>query len=266
MMLWGGTCGLNRHYWGTSCMATWRSWGGQPSSWGQRASPSSLRRRRRRRLSGMTGPGKRSTTQVGIKPRSATPEVDAFTTRPVRLAGLVVKASASRAEDPEFESRLRRIFPGSSHTSDFKIGTPVATLPGAWRYRVSAGTGWPGVSILWLAETERWICKFHLSVAARKIVWAGFATSISVWQRAKLSEQIRPRDTLACCWDVKQASKQPTTRTTRWCGRQRETRRSTRCCEIKMACPGPRPLWVPSHVGFGSLQSPVFGVVARVSV
>ena len=40
------------------------------------------------------------------------------------------------------------IFPGSSHTSDLKIGTPVATLPGAWRYRVSAGTGWPDVSIL----------------------------------------------------------------------------------------------------------------------
>ena len=29
-----------------------------------------------------------------------------------------------------------------------KIGTPVATLPGAWRYRVSTGTGRPGVSIL----------------------------------------------------------------------------------------------------------------------
>ena len=40
------------------------------------------------------------------------------------------------------------IFPGSSHTSDFKIGTPVATLPGAWRYRVSTGTGRPSVSIL----------------------------------------------------------------------------------------------------------------------
>ena len=65
-----------------------------------------------------------------------------------RLGGLVVKASASRAEDPGFESCLRRNFSGSSHTSDFKIGTPVATLPGAWRYRVSAGTGRPGVSIL----------------------------------------------------------------------------------------------------------------------
>ena len=65
-----------------------------------------------------------------------------------RLGGLVVKASASGAEDPGFESRLRRDFSGSSHTSDLKIGTPVTTLPGAWHYRVSAGTGRPGVSIL----------------------------------------------------------------------------------------------------------------------
>ena len=60
----------------------------------------------------------------------------------------VVKASASGAEDPGFESRLRRDFYGSSHTSDFKIGIPVATMPGTWHYRVSAGTGLPGVSIL----------------------------------------------------------------------------------------------------------------------
>ena len=66
-----------------------------------------------------------------------------------RLVGLVVKASASRAEDPEFGSRMGRgDFSGSSHTSDIKFGTPVVTLPGAWRYRVSAGIGWPGVSIL----------------------------------------------------------------------------------------------------------------------
>ena len=65
-----------------------------------------------------------------------------------RLLGLVVKASASRAEDPGFQSRLWRDFSGSSHTSDLKIGTPVATLPGAWRYRVSAGTSWPSVSML----------------------------------------------------------------------------------------------------------------------
>ena len=40
----------------------------------------------------------------------------------------MVKASASRAEDPGFESRLRRDFSKSSHTSDLKIGTPVAAL------------------------------------------------------------------------------------------------------------------------------------------
>ena len=89
-----------------------------------------------------------------------------------RLVGLVVNASASRVEDPGFESRLRRDFPGSSCTSDLKIGTPVATLPGAWCYRVSAGTGWPGVSILWLGEMESLICTFYLSVAACRIVWA----------------------------------------------------------------------------------------------
>ena len=89
-----------------------------------------------------------------------------------RLVGLVVKASASRAEDPGFESRLRRVFSRSSHTSDLKIDTPVATLTGAWHYRVSAGTGRPGVSILWLGEVESWLCNFYLSVAARKTVLA----------------------------------------------------------------------------------------------
>ena len=87
-----------------------------------------------------------------------------------RLVGLVIKASALRAEDPGFLSRLSQNFPGSSHTSDLKIGTQVATLPGAWRYRVSDGTGWPDVSILRLGEMESWICNLYLSVAARKIV------------------------------------------------------------------------------------------------
>ena len=34
---------------------------------------------------------------------------------------------------------------GSSHTSDLKTGNTVAALPGAWCYRVGAGTGRPGV-------------------------------------------------------------------------------------------------------------------------
>ena len=48
----------------------------------------------------------------------------------------------------------------------------------------------------------------------RKVRWHGVvretlkaqatATSISVWQQVQLSEMIRPQDTLACCWDVKQ--------------------------------------------------------------
>ena len=62
---------------------------------------------------------------------------------------LVVKVSASKAGDHEFDSRLcHGAISGSSHTSDFKIGTPVATLPGAWLSRVGAGTGRPGLSIL----------------------------------------------------------------------------------------------------------------------
>ena len=56
-----------------------------------------------------------------------------------RLVGLVVKASVSGAEGSGFKSRLLRDFSGSSHTSDLKIGAPVATLPGVWHYRVDAG-------------------------------------------------------------------------------------------------------------------------------
>ena len=82
--------------------------------------------------------------------------------------GLVVKASTSRVEDPGFESRLRRGFSGSSHTGDLNIGTPFAILPGAQHYMVSAGTGRPSVSILWLGEVESLICNFYLSVEACK--------------------------------------------------------------------------------------------------
>ena len=61
----------------------------------------------------------------------------------------MVKASASEVADLGFNSRFHRgDFSRLGHASDLKIGTPVATLPGAWCYRVSAGTGWPGVSIL----------------------------------------------------------------------------------------------------------------------
>ena len=84
-----------------------------------------------------------------------------------RLVDLVVKASTSRAADLDF-------YP-CSHTSDFKVGNPVAALPGAWRYRVNVGTGWPGPGVLLLGETESLI-----------------STSISVWQHLHFSEQARP--------------------------------------------------------------------------
>ena len=93
-----------------------------------------------------------------------------------------------KAEDLVFQPRLRRDFSGSSHTSDLKTGIPVATLPGAWCYRVSVWTGWPDVSILWLGEMESLIRNFCLSVAARTIVWADPSL----------------RYTIACCWDFKQ--------------------------------------------------------------
>ena len=67
---------------------------------------------------------------------------------PDRLVGLVVRRPPRERKIPGSNPACAGIFPGSSHTSDLKIGTPVATLPGAWRYRVSTGTGRPGVSIL----------------------------------------------------------------------------------------------------------------------
>ena len=89
-----------------------------------------------------------------------------------RLVGLVVRCPPREQKVPGSNPACAGTFSGSSHTSDLNIGTPVATLPGAWCYRVSAGTGRRGVSILWLGEMESWICNFYLSVAARKIVSA----------------------------------------------------------------------------------------------
>ena len=44
-----------------------------------------------------------------------------------------------------------------------------------------------------------------VSIYCDYVRWkVGSATSVSVWQHVKLFEQIRPWDTLACCWEVKQ--------------------------------------------------------------
>ena len=55
----------------------------------------------------------------------------------------------------------------SSQTIDLLIGALVATLPGAWRCRVNAGTGWPGVSVL--SDVESLICSFSLNCLSRSI-------------------------------------------------------------------------------------------------
>ena len=65
-----------------------------------------------------------------------------------RLVGLVVRRPPRERKVPGSNPACVWIFSGSSHTRDLKLGTPVATLPGAWHYRVSTGTGRPGVSIL----------------------------------------------------------------------------------------------------------------------
>ena len=65
------------------------------------------------------------------------------------LVGLVVKASALSVADAGVNSHLcHEDFSRWSHTGDLTVGTPVETLLGTWHYSVSAGTGWPGVSIL----------------------------------------------------------------------------------------------------------------------
>ena len=104
------------------------------------------------------------------------------------LFGLVVKAPASKTTDlgsiPAF---ARDLFQDGVIPVTSKIGTPVAILPGAWRCKVSTGTGWPSVIY---CDWVRWK------------VWS--ANSVSVWQHAQLSSRIRRRDTLVCCWNVKQ--------------------------------------------------------------
>ena len=63
-----------------------------------------------------------------------------------RLFGQVVKASASRAEDPEFESRRRRDF-SRVESYQWLRNWHSSSYPSR-RYRVSAVTGWPVVRIL----------------------------------------------------------------------------------------------------------------------
>ena len=97
------------------------------------------------------------------------------------------KASASRATDRVIPAFAVGIFSGSSHTSDLKLSTPAATLPGTWCYRICTGTGWPGVSILRLDEITGLICNLYLSAGALNNCPSRSVSEIH-WQ---------------ICWDVK---------------------------------------------------------------
>ena len=61
---------------------------------------------------------------------------------------LLVRHPPRERKVPGSNPACAGIFSGSSHTNDLKIGTQEATLPGAWRYRVSTRTDRTGVSIL----------------------------------------------------------------------------------------------------------------------
>ena len=63
------------------------------------------------------------------------------------LDGLVVRRPPRESRNGIEARFLQRAFPGSCLTSDLKTGAIVATLPGAWRDRISARTSWFHVSV-----------------------------------------------------------------------------------------------------------------------
>ena len=87
----------------------------------------------------------------------------------------MVEASASRAEDPGFESRLRRDYSG--------VVIPV-TLKWALQWLPCQAPGIKGLVIGLVGP---------VSVYCDWVRWkVGSATSMSVWQHVNLCEQIRP--------------------------------------------------------------------------
>ena len=74
-----------------------------------------------------------------------------------QLDGLVVRHPPRKRKTRDRIRFPRGAFSRSSHISVLSIGTLV-TLPGAWRYMISTGTGWPSVSIPRLCEIASLIC------------------------------------------------------------------------------------------------------------
>ena len=88
-----------------------------------------------------------------------------------RLVGLMVKASASRAEGPGFESLLRRDFFGVESYQRLK-NWALQWLPCQAPGVIGSALGLVGpVSVYcdWV-RWKVWICDLYLSVAARRIV------------------------------------------------------------------------------------------------
>ena len=82
-----------------------------------------------------------------------------------RLVGLVVRRPSRERKIPGSNPACDRIFGGSSHNSDLKIGTPGVTLPGV----IGSALGLIGpVSVC--CDWVRY--NFYLSVVACKIVSA----------------------------------------------------------------------------------------------
>ena len=86
--------------------------------------------------------------------------LDYLKARPMR------KASASMIPAPRFDPCFAVVESYQCLQYWHSSGYPA----GAWRYRVSAGTGWPVVSILRLGEIESFIFDLCSSMAVRPFV------------------------------------------------------------------------------------------------
>ena len=117
----------------------------------------------------------------------------------------------------------------------------IPLVPGFFRGRVIPVT-WK-LALQWLPCQTPGVTGSALGLAGKVSVYCDWvrwkvwsAISISVWQHVKLSERIRPGDTLACCWDVKQPTNNtpppfPPSPTTSCSGRE---------------CGQPTPQWLTS--------------------
>ena len=83
-------------------------------------------------------------TYTKISPKMVNPTGIKFEKRKVTCAKISSKMVNPRDTAGNTEEEEEAI----THTSDFKVDTLLAVLPGACCYRVSAGTGWSSVSIL----------------------------------------------------------------------------------------------------------------------